>query len=342
MIADAVRRVVEGLNLSREEMKFVFGEVMDGSASDVQKAALLTSLRMKGETVDEITGAAEAMRSRVTRLAVQKHPLVDTCGTGGDGRGTFNVSTVASIVASAAGANVAKHGNRAVSSRCGSADLFSGLGVEIDRTPDQTAAILDEIGIAFLFAPRFHPAMKEVAGVRKELGLRTIFNILGPLTNPAFATRQVLGVFSPGLTDTMARVLDHVGTEHALVVHSEDGLDEISISARTRVSELRSGEISTSVIEPEEIGVRRYPIESIAGGDVSTNVAIARSILDGKEGGPREIVCANAGAAIYVAGLARSIREGAVAAREAIDSGAAGRKLDELIEASRRWSLSDV
>src|SRR6266581_4028251 len=243
MIDKAIRRVVDGQHLDRHEMHAVFGEVMDGTATDVQKSAFLIALRMKGETPEEITGAAMAMRERVTPLNVHRERLVDTCGTGGDGRGTFNISTVAAIVAAAAGANVAKHGNRAVSSACGSADLLTALGVNIGLDAPRMSAVLRRIGIAFLFAPKLHPAMGAVIGVRRELGVRTVFNVLGPLTNPAFARRQLLGVYADHLVDVVARVLLALGSEHALVEHSRDGLDEISVSAPTRVCEVRDGEI---------------------------------------------------------------------------------------------------
>ena len=334
MIANAIKRVVDGHHLDRDEMHQVFGAAMDGQTTDVQKSALLIALRMKGETPDEITGAALAMRERVTPLDVDRENLVDTCGTGGDGRGTFNISTIAAIVAAAAGANVAKHGNRAVSSSCGSADLLAALGVHIDLDAPRMSQVLRRAGIAFLFAPKLHPAMSAVAGVRRELGVRTIFNVLGPLTNPAFARRQVLGVYAERLVDTIARVLAALGTEHALVVHSRDGLDEISVSAPTRVCEVRDGEIRTYELTPEEIGVRTHPIESVFGGDANANATIARDVLGGAEGARHDIVAANAGAALYVAGLAPTIRDGAAMASESIRSGRAAAKLEELVAIS--------
>ena len=337
MIAAAVKRVIESQDLSRDEMHQVFGEVMDGRASDIQKAALLVALRMKGETSDEIAGAAMAMRERVTPLDVPddlRATLIDTCGTGGDGRGTFNVSTVAAIVAAGAGANVAKHGNRAVSSSCGSADVLAALGVSIDLDATRMSEVLRSSGIAFLFAPRLHPAMAAVAAVRKELGVRTIFNVLGPLTNPAFARRQVLGVYAERLVEPVARVLAALGAEHALVVHSRDGLDEISVSAATRVSEVRNGAVTAYEITPEEIGLRRHAIEALAGGDARANAEIARKILEGEEGPRHDIVVANAGAALYVAGTAPSIAGGVRLAKEAIASGRAAAKLRQLIEAT--------
>jgi anthranilate phosphoribosyltransferase len=243
MIDVAIRKVVDGKDLGRDEMHAVFGEVMDGRATDVQKSALLIALRMKGETSEEITGAALAMRERVSPLTVDRERIIDTCGTGGDGRGTFNVSTIAALVAAGAGASVAKHGNRAVSSSCGSADVLAELGVAIDLDAARMSEVLSRTGISFLFAPKLHPAMGAVAGIRRELGVRTIFNVLGPLTNPAFARRQVLGVYSLHLVEILGRVLLALGAEHALVVHSADGLDEISISASTYVCEVRDGEV---------------------------------------------------------------------------------------------------
>ncbi|HUP60238.1 MAG TPA: anthranilate phosphoribosyltransferase [Thermoanaerobaculia bacterium] len=338
MIAQAIKRAVDGQDLGRDEMYEVFSAVMDGHTTDVQKSAFLIALRMKGETADEITGAALAMRERVTPLDLGadniREGLVDTCGTGGDGLGTFNISTVAAIVAAGAGANVAKHGNRAVSSSCGSADVLSALGVNIDLDAPRMSQVLRRVGIAFLFAPKLHPAMSAVAAVRRELGVRTIFNVLGPLTNPAFARRQVLGVYAERLTHTVARVLAALGAEHAMVVHSRDGLDEISVSAATHVCEVRDGDIREYDVTPEEIGVGRHAIEEMAGGDASTNAAIARAVLGGENGARHDVVVANAGAALYVAGLAPSIRDGVQLAKEAIASGRAAEKLQQLVAMS--------
>jgi anthranilate phosphoribosyltransferase len=334
MIEQAIKRAVDGRHLGRDEMHEVFAQVMDGKASDVQKSALLIALRMKGETADEITGAAMAMRERVTPLDVERDGLVDTCGTGGDGRGTFNISTVAAIVAAAAGANVAKHGNRAVSSACGSADVLSALGMNIDLDAPRMSEVLRRAGIAFLFAPKLHPAMSAVAAVRRELGVRTIFNVLGPLTNPAFARRQVLGVFAARLVETVANVLRALGADHAMVVHSHDGLDEIAVSAPTHVCEVKDGEIRSYDITPEDIGLRTHSIDELAGGDARTNAEIARRILDGEDGARRDVVIANAGAALYVADLAPSIRDGVTLAREAIESNAAREKLQQLVSLS--------
>ncbi len=335
MIAVAIRRAVAGEHLDRDSMYEVFCHVMDGKASDVQKSALLIALRMKGETVDEITGAAMAMRERVTPLDVDRTNLVDTCGTGGDGRGTFNISTVAAIVAAAAGAQVAKHGNRAVSSSCGSADVLAELGVNIDIDAPRMSQILRRTGISFLFAPKLHPAMSAVAGVRRELGVRTIFNVLGPLTNPAFARRQVLGVYSDHLVETVANVLLALGADHAMVVHSRDGLDELSVSAPTHVCEVRDGAVRSYEITPADGGVDTHELEAIIGGDAKMNASIARSVLEGKSGAAQDVVVLNAGAALYVAGVAGSVREGVALARQAIASGRAAAKLEELIKASR-------
>ncbi|MGZ4809912.1 MAG: anthranilate phosphoribosyltransferase [Thermoanaerobaculia bacterium] len=340
MIGAAIKRIVDGHSLGRDEMYELFGQVMDGNASDVQKSALLVALRMKGETVEEITGAAMAMRERVTPLNVDRDGLVDTCGTGGDGRGTFNISTLAALVAAGAGASVAKHGNRAVSSSCGSADLLSALGVHIDLDAERMSAVLNRTGISFLFAPKLHPAMGAVVSVRRELGVRTIFNVLGPLTNPAFARRQVLGVYSAHLVDLLARVLVALGAEHALVVHSHDGLDEISVSAPTRVCEVRDGAVTSYEITPEEIGVSRHAIEAIAGGDTAQNARIANAVLAGELGARQEVVAANAGAALYVSGAVKSIRDGVELARESIRGGRARRKLEELVAATREAASS--
>ena len=335
MIGTAIKKLVDGQDLERSEMFEVFGSIMDGKASDVQKSAFLIALRMKGETPEEITGAAMAMRQRVTPLQTNGLNVIDTCGTGGDGRGTFNISTIAAFVAAGAGAMVAKHGNRAVSSSCGSADLLSELGVAVDLDAPRMSEVLRRAGISFLFAPKLHPAMGAVMGVRRELGVRTVFNVLGPLTNPAFARRQVLGVYADHLVDVVARVVLALGTEHALVVHSRDGLDEISVSAPTRVCEVRGGTISEYELTPESIGVDAHPIEEIAGGDPQENARIGRAILSGERGARADIVIVNAAAAIYVAGLAPTIRDGVSVARESIQSGQAMRKLESLIAISR-------
>ncbi|HSY48335.1 MAG TPA: anthranilate phosphoribosyltransferase [Thermoanaerobaculia bacterium] len=331
MIDVAIRKLVDRQSLERDEMHEVFREMMDGRATDVQKSSFLIALRMKGETAEEITGAAIAMRERVTRLTVDREQIIDTCGTGGDGRGTFNVSTIAALVAAGAGAAVAKHGNRAVSSSCGSADVLAELGVNIDLDAARMSEVLSRTGIAFLFAPKLHPAMGAVAAIRRELGVRTIFNVLGPLTNPAFARRQVLGVYSMHLVDVVARVLLALGADHAIVVHSRDGLDEISISAPTMVCEVRDGAVRSYELKPEEIGVERHAAAGIAGGDARENARIAREVLGGATGARSEIVAANAGAALYVSGAAPTIRDGVAMARKSMASGQALAKLQELV-----------
>src|SRR5437899_3041157 len=331
MIAEAIKKIVNGEHLSRDAMHEVFGYVMDGKASDVQKSAFLIALRMKGETADEITGAAMAMRERVTPLTTSGADVIDTCGTGGDGRGTFNISTIAALVAAGGGALVAKHGNRAVSSSCGSADLLTELGVAIDLDAPRMSEVLRRTGISFLFAPKLHPAMGAVVAVRRELGVRTIFNILGPLTNPAFARRQVLGVYADSLVDVVARVLVALGAQHALVVHSRDGLDEISISAPTRICEVAYGHVRTFDVMPEDLGIQRQPLEAVRGGDARMNAAIALAVLGGASGPRADIVAANAGAALYVAGAAPTIRDGVALARRAIATGKAMQKLEQVI-----------
>lgn len=338
MIEESLKKLIDGENLSREEMHGIFAEMMEGGVSDTQKSALLVALRMKGETAEEITGAAMAMRERVVSLNLDSSGLIDTCGTGGDGCATFNISTVAAIVAAGAGARVAKHGNRAVSSSCGSADVLAALGVNIDLNADEIVEVLNRIGISFLFAPRLHPAMRAVSDVRKALGVRTIFNLLGPLTNPALARRQIVGVYEPNLVRIVAEVLLALGAERAMVVHSRDGMDEISISAPTDVCEVVEGELRSYEVSPESLGLPRYSMETILGGDAAANAAIAKAILRGGEGAMRDVVLANAGAALYVSGSATSLREGVVLAKQSIDSGEALKKLKELIRITNEFA----
>jgi anthranilate phosphoribosyltransferase len=341
MIDRAIRRLIDRHDLERGETYDVFSQMMEGEASDVQKGSFLVALRMKGETDEEITGAALAMRERVTPLPTDRDDLVDTCGTGGDGRGTFNVSTLAAIVAAGGGAKVAKHGNRAVSSACGSADVLAALGVNIELNAAEMVEVLEKAGIAFLFAPQLHPAMRSVAAVRRELGIRTVFNVLGPLTNPAFTRRQVVGVYAASLVETVARVLNALGAEHALVVHSRDGLDEISVSAPTVVSEVRDGSVHTFEITPDELGVRSHPRDAVGGGGAAENAAIARSVLEGAVGAPSDIVAANAGPALYVAGIAPTIRQGVQLAKESLASGHADAALQRLIAASNEFGRQE-
>ena len=340
MIQDALKKVIEGKGLSQDEAKTVMGEIMRGEATPALLAALLTALRMKGETADEIAGFAGEMRAHAVPIRAKKAPVVDTCGTGGDASGSFNVSTVSAFVVAGAGVTVAKHGNRSVSSSCGSADVLEACGGKIDLAPPQAEACLNGVGFAFLFAPLFHPAMKNVMPVRKELGVRTVFNILGPLTNPAGATAQVLGVFKPELTEVMADVLGRLGCERAFVVHGRDGLDEFTISGPTKVSEWAGGRVKTYEITPEEIGFSRAPRESVRGGTAAENAAILTAILEGREKGPkRDVVLLNAAAALAAAGKAPSIKEALPAAQKSIDSGAAKSKLEQFVSFSREVGL---
>ena len=325
----ALVRLTAGESLTREETEELFGQLMDGLVSETLKAALLVALRMKGEAVSEISGAAAAMRSRSIHIPHTTGGLVDTCGTGGDGRGTFNISTAAALVAAAAGVPVAKHGNRSVSSRSGSADVLAALGVKIEIDPETAGRTLDAVGITFLFAPLLHPAMREVMPVRRELGMRTIFNVLGPLTNPAGARRQVMGVYAETLVEPIGYVLRDLGAEHALVVHG-DGLDEITTTGRTRVAEVHDGEVRLYDLEPERFGLRRARLEELAGGAPEENAEAVRRVFGGEAGPLEEITALNAGAALYVGGLAASLEEGVGRAREVLASGAAAAKLEEL------------
>jgi anthranilate phosphoribosyltransferase len=328
-----IQKIVDKVDLTREEAALAMDAVLRGDAAPVQIAAFITALRMKGETVEEISGCAEKMREHAVNIFPHQKNLVDTCGTGGDVSGTFNISTVSALVAAGAGIPIAKHGNRSVSSRCGSADLLEALGVKIDIEPKQVEASIDQVGIGFIFAPNFHKAMKFAAPVRKEIGIRTIFNILGPLTNPARAQAQVLGVFKPELTEVMARVLSNLGVRQALVVHGMDGLDEISISDRTKVSHLTEGKVENYLIQPEDFGLRRFPREEVLGGNAAENAEIALRILKNEEkGARRQIVLINAAAAICVGGRAKDFREGMQLAAQSIDSGAGNKKLEELIQ----------
>lgn len=330
-VREAIREVVDGRDLSMSQAQEVMDVIMTGGASDAQIAALLVGLRAKGETVDEITGFAAVMRQKASDVRPREGFVIDTCGTGGDSRGTFNISTATAFVAAGAGARVAKHGNRSVSSRCGSADVLEALGVNLNIEPAMVAACVDEVGIGFLFAPALHAAMRYVMPARKETGVRTVFNILGPLTNPARAAAQVVGVYSPELTETLARVLDKLGTRHALVVHGADDLDEMSTTGPTKVCELKSGKIETYEITPEEVGLPRAVLADIAGGTPEANAAILRSILAGQNGPKRDIVLLNAAAALVAADIAVDINEGIGLAAESIDSGQALKKLRELI-----------
>jgi anthranilate phosphoribosyltransferase len=336
-VREAIARLVEGVSLAEAEMEAVVTELMHGEATPAQIAGLLIALRMKGETVDELTGAARAMRANALRVHPHARVIVDTCGTGGDAAGTFNVSTAAAFIAAGAGITVAKHGNRAMSGRVGGADVLEALGVNITLPADRVADCIDEVGIGFLFAQTFHPAMKYAAAPRRELGVRTLFNLIGPLSNPAGAQRQVVGVFSSKWTDPLARSLHRLGSEHALVVAGADGLDEISLTDATRVSELRDGEIRAYEITPEEFGLRRCRVDDLAGGDREQAARHVRDVLSGAADSCRnDFALLNAAAAIYVGGGAPSITDGLEKARESIRTGSAARKLAALVEFSNR------
>lgn len=337
MFKDALPKLLARTDLSREEMLAVTRQVMAGELTPAQISALLVALRMKGETVDEITAAAQVMRELSTKVTITDTAhLVDTCGTGGDGIQTFNVSTVSAFVAAAAGAKVAKHGGRSVSSTCGSADVLEALGVNVNLAPEQVAASVNQIGIGFMFAPNHHSAMKHAAPVRRELGVRTLFNLLGPLTNPANAKRQVMGVFDRALTSKLAQVLQQLGSEHVLVVHGADGMDEISFAGDTYVAELKDGKVSEYVLNPAQFGMALHRAESIRVQNAQESKAIILDVLNGKPGAARDIVLLNSGAAIYVAGIVDSVQAGIQKAAQVIDDGAAMGKLRQLIELSAK------
>ncbi len=348
MITDALHKiVVHRANLTREEARDVMGSILRGEATDSQIGAFLVSLNMKGETVDEIVGFAQAIRAAATPLALHKDhaldvsgterdALVDTCGTGGDASGTFNISTATALVAAGAGVRVAKHGNRSVTSQCGSADVVEALGVNLSLPAEHVAACLEEVGITFLFAPAMHSAMKYVQPARRELRLRTVFNLLGPLTNPANASAQVVGVYSESLVKKLADALSMLGLDRALVVHGEDGLDEITISGSTTVAEVRKKEVFVYSVTPEEFGLKRAPLEAISGGDAQTNANIIRALLQGERSPRRDVVLLNAAASLVAAGKCDEISEGISIAAEALDSGAAAAKLQALIDFTNR------
>ncbi len=335
MIKSFISRLVNGDDLTELEMEKVMSLIMEGRITPAQIASFITALRIKGETVEEILGAAKAMRKKVLLLNI-KHkniPLLDTCGTGGDAYNTFNISTTCAFIVSAAGVKVAKHGNRAVSSKCGSADVLEALGIKVDLAPDIVKKCIEVLNIGFIFAPIFHRAMKYVAGPRKEIGIRTIFNILGPLTNPAKADIQLLGVFSVDLTEKIAYVLMKLGLKKAFVVCGLDGMDEISICAPTRISYFKGNSIETFEITPEQFGIKRVSPDEIRGGDPNNNAEIIKRVLSGKEKGPkRDIVLINSAAALLVAGRVDNLNEGIKKAEEIIDSGLAIKKLKELIK----------
>ncbi|MBI4330200.1 MAG: anthranilate phosphoribosyltransferase [Chloroflexi bacterium] len=336
MIKEAIAKLVEREDLGQSEAEGVMGEIMRGEATPSQISGFIVALRMKGETIDEIAGCAGSMRASAIRVTPKSARLVDTCGTGGDGAGTFNVSTLAAVVAAGGGLKVAKHGNRSVSSRSGSADLLESLGVKIDLGPEGVARCIDEAGIGFLFAQKFHPAMKYAAPTRKELGIRTIFNILGPLTNPAFATVQLLGVFSEKLTEPLAGVLQRLGSESALVVHGEGGLDELTTTGLSKITRLHGGKLDTFHIDPVDLGLPRATLADLKGGDPAENARTALEILEGKTGPKRDMVLLNTAAVFVAAGTAPHLREGLAIAAESIDKGKAREKLQVLINLSRQ------
>lgn len=350
-IIDAIRRVIEGRHLTREEAESVMASIMEGEATDAQIASFLTALRMKCETVEELIGFARVIRAKASpvrpRAAVtaafsgtDREMLVDTCGTGGDAAGTFNISTATAFVVAGAGVRVAKHGNRSVSSLCGSADVVEALGIRIDLTPAEVARCIDETGIGFLYAPLLHNAMRYVSLARRQMKIRTVFNLLGPLCNPAGADAQVLGVYDENLTEMMARVLSSLGARRALVVHGLDGLDEITITGETKISEVRDGSVRTYYLTPEDFGLQRAPIEKIQGGDAPHNASIIHEILSGRGGTRGDVVLLNAAAGLVAGGKAENLRKGVALARRAIRSGAALDCLERLVSLSRELSKS--
>lgn len=342
---EALTRLIEHREIFHDEMLSLMRQIMRGELSPTLVSAIITGLRVKKETVGEIAAAAQVMREFAIRVEVQDDRLVDTCGTGGDSAHTFNISTTAAFVAAAAGARVAKHGGRSVSSKSGSADVLEALGVNLDQTPVQIAENISEIGLGFMFAPNFHVAMKHAAPVRRELGVRTLFNILGPLTNPAGAKNQLLGVFHPDLVGIITRVLHRLGSRHVMVVHgtgNQGGLDEITIAGETLVGELRHGEVLEYTVRPEDFGMKTAAIETIQAHDTAQSAEMLRAVLNNQPGPPRDIVLLNAGATIYVAGAADSLAQGVEKAHAVIESGAAREKLQELVEFSNRQNRGEA
>lgn len=334
---DALQRLLDSNDLAHGEMLDVMHQIMGGELTPAQIAALLVALRIKGETVDEIAAAAEVMRELATRVTIRDDEhLIDTCGTGGDGIHTFNVSTVSAFVAAAAGAKVAKHGGRSVSSACGSADVLETLGINVNLTPDQVARCVNEIGIGFMFAPNHHSAMRHAAPVRRELGVRTLFNLLGPLTNPAGAKRQIMGVFHRDLTGVLARVLQRLGSQHVMVVHGADGMDEISFSGDTYVAELKNGRINEYVLNPRQFSLDLHEVKSIRVQDAAQSAVMVKSVLAGEKIPARDIVLLNAGAAIYISGLVDNMQQGIEHAAQILDNGAAQAKLEQLLNLSQQ------
>jgi anthranilate phosphoribosyltransferase len=349
MIREAIEKVVKKMDLTEPEMREAFNEIMSGKATSAQIGAFVTALRMKGETVEEITGAVKVMREKSLKVHVggrtvdidrdeinmDEETIVDTCGTGGSGTNTFNISTTVAFVVAGCGLKVAKHGNRSASSRCGSADVLEALGVRLDTPPETAERCMREIGIGFLYAPLFHSAMKYAVTPRKEIGIRTIFNILGPLSNPAGATSQVLGVYDAGLTETMARVLKNLGARRAFVVYGMDTLDEVTITGKTKITELKRGRVKTYYLTPERFGLKRARLEDIRGGDAKTNAEIILSVLKGARGPRRDVVLLNSSVALVCGSKAKNLKEGVALAEESIDSGTALDKLNRLIELTK-------
>lgn len=336
MIQQAIAQLIAGQDLDRTTAHGVMEQIMSGGATDAQIGGFLMALRAKGETIDEIAGFAEVMRAKATPIQGGVEPMIDTCGTGGDASGTFNISTTVAFVAAGAGCTVAKHGNRAMSSQCGSADVLAELGVNVEASPDTVSNCLQEARIGFLFAPALHGAMKHAIGPRKELGTRTVFNVLGPLTNPAGARRQLIGVFAPELTEVMAGVLGALGSTRAFVVHGSDGLDEITITGPSRVSELADGKVTTRDISPADFGIDLAPSAALQGGDAKRNAGILRDVLDGATGPCADVVVLNAAAAITASGLAVDLADGVGQAQASLSSGKARLALDKLVEVSNR------
>jgi anthranilate phosphoribosyltransferase len=335
MIKEAINLLIQNRDLSEQEMIDAMRDIMEGKATDAQIASFLTALRIKGETVEEITGATKVMREKVTSISAPEM-TVDTCGTGGDMAHTFNISTTTALVVAACGVPVAKHGNRSVSSSCGSADVLEALGIKIDLEPQKVERCLESTGFGFMFAPLFHPAMKCAIGPRKEMAIRTVFNILGPLTNPAGSQRQVMGVFSDELTEPLAHVLSNLGVKHAFVVHGEDGLDEMTNTDKTKVSEVKDDIVKTYFITPENLGFEKAQKDDLTGGNAQDNVGITMGILNGEKGPKRDIVLMNSAAALVAGDKAGNFNEGVEMASTAIDSGAAVKKLEEVKEVSNK------
>ncbi|HEX9454888.1 MAG TPA: anthranilate phosphoribosyltransferase [Candidatus Binatia bacterium] len=331
-IREAIDKLVNRIDLSETDTVDVMNQIMTGEATPLQVASFLTALRMKGETVAEITGAARVMREKAHRVNVDGKTVLDTCGTGGDQKGTFNISTTSAFVVAGAGVNVAKHGNRSVSSQSGSADVLGALGVKVDAPKERVEECIAKIGIGFLFAPLLHEAMKYAVGPRRDIGIRTIFNLLGPLTNPAMATHQLIGIYSGELVGTIANVLKNLGSARAMVVHGLEGLDEISLCGPTKVAELRDGQVKEYILDPEQVGLRRCAMADLHGGSAEQSAVIVRSVLGGDQGPARDVVLLNSGAALYVSGSAAAIQDGIKLAAESIDTGKARRKLEQLVE----------